>query len=287
MRSYLLSLLVVFGTALSAQTEGPLVWHRDLASAQAEAHSTGRLLFVDLYAEWCGWCKVLEKEVFASSEFRKLAKERFVLLRVDVEDGAEGTELQLRYGATSLPTALLLDARLVSVGKVVGYSESADYIGVIQSELVRNRLFESAFPSRLANEDLADLLDLADELVERQDGARAAVVFDRVLSLGTLPEDEIPWTLYQRADALRMAESWKQARTVLEEGVQAAFEMEDGPTSERLGLLRYQIARDQGDCRGERAALELFLSEYPDSELRSLAEKTLQQIDSEDDPQCS
>ena len=65
-------------------------WHETLAPAQAEAAKTGKLIFVDLFADWCGWCHVLDKNVFAAPVFDSLA-ERLVLVRIDVENGDEGT----------------------------------------------------------------------------------------------------------------------------------------------------------------------------------------------------
>ena len=64
-------------------------WHSRTEEAFAEARKNGKPVLVDLYARWCGWCKTMEREVFSQEKFQSYA-ERFVLLRVDVEDGASG-----------------------------------------------------------------------------------------------------------------------------------------------------------------------------------------------------
>ena len=139
----------------------------------------------------------------------------------------------------------------------------------------------------MKSSDLAEVLDLADELMERRDGARAAAAFERALSLPSMPDDERAWTLYQKADALRIASRWEEAESQLELGAVAAAQISDHATAERLSLLRYQIARDRGDCREERKALERFLHSHPQSQLRNLARETLEKLDRSEDSQCS
>ena len=90
-------------------------WLDSVDEAFAEARRNEQLILVDLYADWCGWCKKLEKDVFSTPAFQTFARD-FVLLRVDTEDRGEGTAIQRRYEAFSLPTTLVLDiARRLSI----------------------------------------------------------------------------------------------------------------------------------------------------------------------------
>ena len=109
-------------------------WLTSVDEAFAAARDGDRYVLVDLYAEWCGWCKVLEREVFTSPEFRDFTRD-MVLLRVDVDDGGEGSRLQARYKANSLPTTLILDANMVKIGEVKGYAPTPQFIAAVRSEV--------------------------------------------------------------------------------------------------------------------------------------------------------
>ena len=140
-------------------------WHSDLETALAEAREHDRYILVDLFADWCGWCHRLEKEVFSDPAFRRYARD-FTLLRVDTEDGATGSWLQLRYGAESLPTTLVLDSDMVRVGKIQGFAPMPDFVGHIQDQ-VNGYLAILSFYDRLLSADDPELQrKVADDLLE-------------------------------------------------------------------------------------------------------------------------
>ena len=83
---FVVMLLVVSAPSLFAGG-----WTRSLANATRQAKAGDKLIFVDLFADWCGWCHKMEQEVFPSETFQK-ATDDMVLLRLNTEDGAEGTK---------------------------------------------------------------------------------------------------------------------------------------------------------------------------------------------------
>ena len=136
----LLCLTALFAAAVGAQ--GSTGWVKSVEEARSQAESSNRLILVDLYADWCHWCKRLESDVFSSDEFQRYSK-KFVLLWVDTEDGAEGADLQEQFSAYNLPTILILDHRLVEFGRVEGYSPTGQFIGVVEREIAEFRALEA------------------------------------------------------------------------------------------------------------------------------------------------
>ncbi len=132
---------------------------------------SGKPVLVDLYADWCGWCKTMEREVFTQPRFQTYA-ERFVLLRVDVEDGAAGSELQRRFRAESLPTLLLLDPKQSLLGKIEGFLETDRLIARLDGELAAYDAFLAAYDVALASSDPLLWRSRARELHARGDGGR-------------------------------------------------------------------------------------------------------------------
>jgi len=49
-------------------------WIRSLPDAQKKAKAANQLIFVDLFADWCGWCHRMEQEVFPSQAFQNATK---------------------------------------------------------------------------------------------------------------------------------------------------------------------------------------------------------------------
>jgi thiol:disulfide interchange protein len=65
-----------------------LVWHRGLASAVEEARRRKTSILVRVGADWCGWCKRLDKEIVRPAVQKELTGWTLVLLDAD-EDAEE------------------------------------------------------------------------------------------------------------------------------------------------------------------------------------------------------
>lgn len=64
------------------------VWINDVTAAKNDAASTGMPVLAYITAESCGPCKILERDVLASSDFVGSVDERFILLEIDAEHDA-------------------------------------------------------------------------------------------------------------------------------------------------------------------------------------------------------
>ncbi|MEO8054314.1 MAG: thioredoxin family protein [Acidobacteriota bacterium] len=87
--------------------------------ALAKARTENKLVFVDLYADWCTWCTKMDEDVFAVPRVQD-ALLAFVPIKVDVEK-AGGRRIATRYRVEGLPAYLLLNADGEVVGRFDGY----------------------------------------------------------------------------------------------------------------------------------------------------------------------
>lgn len=264
--------------ATAAPLSQEQAWHQHLSSAQAEARASGKTMLVDLYADWCGWCKRLDRDVFSQDRFRDYAQ-RFVLLRVNVDDGAEGTELQTRFSALSLPTTLLLSPELVEVGRIDGYAPVAGYIARLDAVQERFRQDEERRAVLRRSGNPVQLLALARELHGIGDGLGAAELYRQLLADGAKVELTPAWITYLLADALLLGGRPEPALEELGHSREQAVATGNPELLEACDLLRIRIARERGDCRETRAALESFITDHPYSSHRTQARSTLRALD--------
>ena len=132
MKNLLFSLLTSATTAAAATTSTPKGWTDDYDAALKQAAAEKKLVLVDFSgSDWCGWCKKLDKEVFAKEEFLKVATNSYVLLMIDspsddkllsAKAKEQNPKLVEKYGVRGFPTVLLLDAKGEVVAKT-GYQK--------------------------------------------------------------------------------------------------------------------------------------------------------------------
>ena len=100
-------------------------WLTNLDEAQKTAQAEKKLLLMDFTgSDWCGWCIMLDKEVFSKPEFKEYASKNLVLLELDFprmkkmppEVTAQNEKLAVKYGIQGFPTVVVFD----SSGKPLG-----------------------------------------------------------------------------------------------------------------------------------------------------------------------
>ena len=90
------------------------------AEVLAKAAKENKLVFVDVYATWCGPCKMMAKNIFTQPKVAGVYNAGFINYMIDAEKG-EGVALAEKYQVLSFPTYLFIDA----AGKLVYKTEGA------------------------------------------------------------------------------------------------------------------------------------------------------------------
>ncbi len=128
-------------TVLLSLTSLPLAraeadWTTDFTRAQALAKTEHKLLLLDFTgSDWCGWCQVMEKEIFSQPAFEDYARKNLVLVRLDfprakplsAEVKLQNRTLAQKFGIRGFPTIVMLDGDgkpLAQLGYVPGGPEA-------------------------------------------------------------------------------------------------------------------------------------------------------------------
>ena len=122
--------LLIIARVISSRFEvsSPLDLVRWMPSDRAErvASMSGKPLFYEFSAEWCGPCHVLEAEVFRDATLAALINEKFIPVKLVDRRRETGTnppdvaKLQSLYGVNGFPTIVVVRPGRASE-KVVGY----------------------------------------------------------------------------------------------------------------------------------------------------------------------
>jgi thiol-disulfide isomerase/thioredoxin len=170
-------------SSLSGFAQG-IAWRANLDSAVAEAKRSGKLMMVDVYTDWCGWCKKLDSETYTNATV--IAKSAgFVPLKINPEKDADAARFVGAYGVNGYPTILFVEADGTLANKIVGYLDASSLLDAMSKTTaytpkVKAQLAE--FKSGTYG-NARELLSMLVELGRIED---AKMVFDRLRAANTL-----------------------------------------------------------------------------------------------------
>ncbi len=104
------------GGAASSST-APLQWIRWGTEATKRAEEENKLILVDVYADWCGPCKMMDRTTYMNSSVLEELK-RFVTVKVDADTD---TEAARKFSPGTIPTTAILNAKGETLLTRVGY----------------------------------------------------------------------------------------------------------------------------------------------------------------------
>lgn len=120
-------------------TKGGIEFHKGTFSeALQRAKREHKLVFLDIYAVWCGPCKKLKSKTFANNEVGDFFNNSFVNVALDGEE-EEGNKLAERYGVRGYPTLLFINEDGDVVMSASGYHNVGNLIELGTNAKNRNK----------------------------------------------------------------------------------------------------------------------------------------------------
>ncbi len=148
--SFLVLLVLSMLTGFSVETEGPVQW-LTFEEAVEKAKTEKRPIFIDVYTDWCGWCKVMDKNTFSEPQVAKLLNEKFYPVKFDAEQKEDvvfsGTTFKfvpsgnkgyhqlaaaLLNNQLSYPTVVFLSEDFNMIQPLAGYRKAEEFHKIAQ-----------------------------------------------------------------------------------------------------------------------------------------------------------
>jgi len=82
---FLSAMMFFFLTALAPALQVSHVKWMSIDEALANLKNEKRPVLVDLYTDWCGWCKVMDKKTYSNNHVADYLKDKFYAVRINAE----------------------------------------------------------------------------------------------------------------------------------------------------------------------------------------------------------
>jgi len=130
--------IVLFCLPVNADS---VTWH-SFNRGYSLAKSLKRPVVIDFYADWCRWCRVMDKEVFSDPAVSAFMNKYYVCIRVKTDSPEDiirygkhvlsPGEFSSMMGVSGLPTLVFMDKNGEPVTKVPGYTKKEVFLPLLR-----------------------------------------------------------------------------------------------------------------------------------------------------------
>ncbi|TFV97629.1 DUF255 domain-containing protein [Algoriphagus kandeliae] len=144
-------LFLLFGflfLAFTGYSQDKITWLK-FEEAVAANQSNPKMLLVDVYTDWCGWCKKMDAETFTDPKVIEYINSNFYAVKLNAEDtqrtfdfmGKKFSEAQMAAAmrVRSYPNFVVIEPKLQNIAQLPGYREPDAFLAGL------NELIEKAF----------------------------------------------------------------------------------------------------------------------------------------------
>lgn len=125
--------------ASSAKGKSEPKW-KSLSEGLATAKSQNRKIMMDVYTDWCGWCKKLDAEVYSNDKVKDYLDKHFVSVKLNAEsarkhtfNGSEHSEAEIAqmFGVTGYPSIVFMQPDGKTLAMLPGFVPAETFITVL------------------------------------------------------------------------------------------------------------------------------------------------------------
>ncbi|MDP3066332.1 MAG: thioredoxin domain-containing protein [Methanobacteriaceae archaeon] len=116
--------IALSGPDTTSTNSSNIFWSTDLNSALQQAKTTNKMVFIDFYADWCGYCRQMDQDTYTDPLVQERLAQSYIAVKIDTD---KNPDLSAKYGIIGLPTMVILDSNGQEIKRISGY-QSADQL---------------------------------------------------------------------------------------------------------------------------------------------------------------
>ena len=157
MFSFLLVVIIgVFFLTATSHAKNPQ-W-KNFNEGLALAKKSGKKVLVDVYTDWCGWCKKMDANTYTDPKVLEYLKKNYIVIKLNAEGNEKLSysgqtisppEFTQGMGITGFPATLFLQSDGKPITVLPGYSEADMFLHVL-SFIGENHYEKKKFADYLA-----------------------------------------------------------------------------------------------------------------------------------------
>lgn len=103
----------------------------EMVDVRAKARELDRMLFVDVYATWCGPCKIMDRDVYTDAGVAAYMNTHFVNVRMDGETEF-GREYAMEMKLQGYPSMFVFSPEGEPVSRIIGFTAAEELVRSLQ-----------------------------------------------------------------------------------------------------------------------------------------------------------
>ena len=147
---YILILLLFFSWSATSNAQDGIEWMSiEEAEALVKTADNPKKIFIDVYTDWCGWCKKMDQVTFNNPEVSDYMNANFYMVKFNAESkddvfvkgttfsfvpsgrrGYHELAVALTQGKLSYPTVVFLDPELNMITPLPGFRTAQPFLQV-------------------------------------------------------------------------------------------------------------------------------------------------------------
>lgn len=134
------TLLLFFISSLSISANGSELEWLSYNDGLAKAKNEKKILLIDFYTDWCGWCKKMDANTYSSKKVIDYLKKHFVVVKLNPEkdrglvyegQNLSGAQFAQMAGVSGYPATGFFHNGVDFMGVIPGYIEEEQFLELL------------------------------------------------------------------------------------------------------------------------------------------------------------